>query len=57
MTRNGKSGEKLPPVDMLLVSMPFCDEYMPCLTLSLFKSILREAGIFFSEEKNEEKQR
>ena len=45
MTRNGKSGEKLLPVDMLLVSMPFCDEYMPCLTLSLFKSILREAGI------------
>ena len=45
MTRNGKSGEKLSPVDMLLVSMPFCDEYMPCLTLSLFKSILREEGI------------
>ncbi|MBR4165724.1 MAG: hypothetical protein IKR43_05755, partial [Lachnospiraceae bacterium] len=35
----------LPPADVLFVAMPFCDEYMPCLTLSLFKPILREAGI------------
>lgn len=32
-------------VDVLLVSMPFCDEYMPCLTLALFKSVLARAGI------------
>ena len=37
--------EKLPPVDVLFVAMPFCDEYMPCLTLSLFQAVLREAGI------------
>ncbi len=37
--------KSLPPADVLFVAMPFCDEYMPCLTLSLFKSILREAGI------------
>ena len=24
-------------VDVLFVAMPFCDEYMPCLTLALFK--------------------
>ena len=45
MAINGKSGTELPPVDALFVAMPFCDEYMPCLTLSLFKSILHEAGI------------
>ncbi len=33
------------PVDVLLVTMPFCDEYMPCITLALFKSILEQAGI------------
>lgn len=32
-------------VDVLLVAMPFCDEYMPCLTLALFKPILAQAGI------------
>ena len=37
--------EKLPPVDVLFVAMPFCDEYMPCLTLSLFQAVLRETGI------------
>ena len=32
-------------VDVLFVAMPFCDEYMPCLTLALFKSVLLRAGI------------
>ena len=32
-------------VDVLFVAMPFCDEYMPCLTLALFKSVLERAGI------------
>ena len=32
-------------VDVLFVAMPFCDEYMPCLTLALFKSVLARAGI------------
>ena len=32
-------------VDVLFVAMPFCDEYMPCLTLALFKSVLSRAGI------------
>ena len=32
-------------VDVLLISMPFCDEYMPCMTYALFKSLLAEAGI------------
>ena len=27
-------------VDVLFIAMPFCDEYMPCLTLALFKSVL-----------------
>ena len=31
--------------DVLLVSMPFCNEYMPCMTYAMFKSILTEAGI------------
>ena len=31
--------------EVLLVSMPFCDEYMPCITLSLFKAILTRAGL------------
>ena len=30
---------------MLLVSMPFCDEYMHSITLSLFKAILTRAGL------------
>ena len=30
-------------VDVLFVAMPFCDEYMPCLTLALFKSVLARA--------------
>lgn len=32
-------------VDVLLVSMPFCDEYMPCMTYALFKSLLKEVGV------------
>ena len=32
-------------VDVLFIAMPFCDEYMPCLTLALFKSVLARAGI------------
>ena len=32
-------------MDVLLVAMPFCDEYMPCLTLALFKPVLAQAGI------------
>ena len=31
--------------EVLLVTMPFCDDYMPCITLALFKSILARAGI------------
>ena len=31
--------------DVLFVSMPFCDEYLPCVTLALFKSILARAGV------------
>ena len=31
--------------DVLLVAMPFCNEYMPCMTYALFKSILTKAGI------------
>ena len=31
--------------DVLFVATPFCDDYMPCLTLALFKSMLREAGV------------
>ena len=32
-------------VDVLFVAMPFCDEYMPCLTLAQFKSVLARADI------------
>ena len=32
-------------VDVLFIAMPFCDEYMPCLTLALFKSVLARTGI------------
>ena len=31
--------------EVLFIAMPFCDEYMPCLTLALFKSVLARAGI------------
>ena len=31
--------------DVVLVSMPFCDEYMPCMTYAMFKAILTRAGI------------
>ena len=31
--------------DVLFVTMPFCDQYMPCITLALFKAILARAGI------------
>ncbi|MBP5199589.1 MAG: RiPP maturation radical SAM C-methyltransferase [Schwartzia sp.] len=41
MKEKGANGK----ADVLLVTMPFCDEYMPCLTLALFKSILGKAGI------------
>lgn len=37
MTKELDNNEK---VDVLLVTMPFCDEYMPCITLALFKAIL-----------------
>ncbi len=37
--------EKTEMTDVLFVSMPFCDEYMPCLTLALFKALLTRAGI------------
>ncbi|MBQ7515668.1 MAG: RiPP maturation radical SAM C-methyltransferase [Schwartzia sp.] len=42
MERNLPAAES---VDVLFVTMPFCDEYMPCLTLALFKSVLARAGI------------
>ncbi|MBR1553676.1 MAG: RiPP maturation radical SAM C-methyltransferase [Schwartzia sp.] len=42
MTKELDNNEK---VDVLLVTMPFCDEYMPCITLALFKAILAQAGI------------
>ena len=42
MERKSPAAEK---VDVLFVTMPFCDEYMPCLTLALFKSVLARAGI------------
>lgn len=32
-------------VDVLFVTMPFCDQYMPCITLALFKAVLTQAGI------------
>ena len=47
-TRNIFPAETLKPtvpVDVLFITMPFCDEYMPCLTLALFKSVLGRAGI------------
>ena len=31
--------------DVLFVTMPFCDQYMPCITLALFKTVLARAGI------------
>ena len=31
--------------DVLFVTMPFCDQYMPCITLALFKAVLTQAGI------------
>ena len=31
--------------DVLFVTMPFCDQYMPCITLALFKAVLARAGI------------
>ena len=31
--------------EVLFIAMPFCDEYMPCLTLALFKPVLERAGI------------
>lgn len=37
--------QKLSEAEVLLVTMPFCDEYMPCLTFALFKSILAKVGI------------
>ena len=42
MERKSPAAEK---ADVLFVTMPFCDEYMPCLTLALFKSVLARAGI------------
>ncbi len=42
MERKSPAAEK---VDVLFITMPFCDEYMPCLTLALFKSVLARAGI------------
>lgn len=32
-------------MDVLLVCMPFCDEFMPCVTYALFKSLLAQEGI------------
>ena len=37
--------KKTEPADVLFIAMPFCDEYMPCLTLAQFKSALTQAGI------------
>ena len=37
--------KKTKPAEVLFVAMPFCDEYMPCLTLAQFKSALAKAGI------------
>ena len=31
--------------DVVLVAMPFCDEYMPCMTYAMFKAMLTKAGI------------
>ena len=31
--------------DVLLVCMPFCDEYMPCMTYALFKALLEREDI------------
>ncbi len=31
--------------DVLLVSMPFCNETMPCMTYAMFKAMLTRAGI------------
>jgi magnesium-protoporphyrin IX monomethyl ester (oxidative) cyclase len=42
MERKSPAAEK---ADVLFVTMPFCDEYMPCLTLALFKSVLARSGI------------
>ena len=31
--------------DVVLVAMPFCDEYMPCMTYAMFKAMLKKASI------------
>ncbi len=34
-----------PETDVLLICMPFCDEYMPCMTYAMFKSMLLQKGM------------